>query len=171
MSQTAAEPDAPGFAIYRAADARPQDGIPIMRHEPLSDRTAQAAGRLMQAGVGDGHETRLLFCAGGFSLSYVWFKSFYPLPRHSHDVDCLYYVLGGSLRVGREELGRGDGFFVGAGVPYTYTPGSGGVEVLEFRAAGAFNIKVLAENPAFWDRAVATVNERRDDWQKEGRPK
>ena len=167
MSETETARNASAFAIYRAADARPEAGIAIMRHEPMSDAALQGAGRLMQAGVAHGHETRLLFCAGGLSLSYVWFKSFYPLPRHTHDVDCLYYVLSGSLRLGRDDLAKGDGFFVGAGVPYTYMPGAQGVEVLEFRAADSFNIRLLADNPAFWDRAVQTVDARRAAWKTE----
>ena len=30
-------------------------------------------------------------------VSYIWFKSGYVLPPHSHDGDCLYYILAGSL--------------------------------------------------------------------------
>ncbi len=162
-----AENDSTVFAIFRAAEARAEDGIPIMRHEPMTELMLEGAKRMMEAGVEHGHETRLLFSAAGLSLSYVWFKSFYPLPRHSHDTDCLYYVLSGSLRLGTQEIGKGDGFFVGAGVPYAYTPGENGVEVLEFRATTSFNIKLLANNPAFWDRATQTVIERRAAWADE----
>jgi hypothetical protein len=129
-----------------------------------------AGGRVTAAGIAAGHENRLLFSAAGLSLTYVWFKSGYPLPRHSHDVDCLYYIVGGALRLGSETLGKGDGFLIGAGVPYTYTPGPEGVEVLEFRASDAFDITVLANNPAFWDRALKTVTERHDAWTDEPRP-
>lgn len=169
MSDTLSGETHPAFAIYRGADARPEDGIPIMRHEPLTAAEADGASRLMQAGIAAGHETRLLFSAAGLSLSYVWFKSAYPLPRHSHDVDCLYHVIGGSLRLGTQVLGKGDGFFVGAGVPYTYTPGPEGVEVLEFRAASAFNIRLHADNPAFWERALRTVHDHGAAWQTEPR--
>lgn len=64
----------------------------------------------------------------------------------------------------------GDGFFVGHDVPYTYRPGPAGVEVLEFRATDAFNIKVMANNPAFWDAAVETVRNHRAAWSTEPRP-
>jgi mannose-6-phosphate isomerase-like protein (cupin superfamily) len=158
------------FAIFRKADARPEDGIPIMTRAPMSDAAADGGRRMMEAGIEAGHENRLLFAAGVFSLSYAWFKSFYPLPRHAHDTDCLYYIVAGSLRMGREELGAGDGFFVGAGTPYTYTPGPAGLEILEFRAHGAFDIKLLAGNPAFWDRAVKTVEDNRAAWATERRP-
>jgi hypothetical protein len=157
------------FEIFRAADAKPEDGIPIMRHEPMTPTMLEGAQRVMEAGLESGHENRLLFCAAGLSLTYVWFKSFYPLPRHSHDTDCLYYVLGGTLRLGTQDIGKGDGFFIGAGVPYAYTPGENGVEVLEFRAATNFNIKLLANNPAFWDRAAQTVLERQAGWARETR--
>jgi hypothetical protein len=160
----------PVFAIFRHADARPEDGVPIMRHAPMTDVAIAGGTRLMEAGIEHGHENRLLFAAGGISLTYVWFKSGYPLPRHAHDVDCLYYIVGGSLRLGTETLDKGDGFFIGGGVPYTYTPGPDGVEVLEFRTAGAFDINVLANNPAFWDRALRTVADHRDAWATEGRP-
>lgn len=71
---------------------------------------------------------------------------------------------------GQEELGAGDGFFVGQDVPYTYKAGKAGVEVLEFRAADVFNFKVLANNPAFWDKAVETVRSRQSQWAQEPRP-
>jgi hypothetical protein len=41
------------------------------------------------------------------SLCWAWFKSGYVLPRHSHNADCLYYVLGGSLRLGSVWLKAG----------------------------------------------------------------
>jgi hypothetical protein len=124
----------------------------------------------MEAGVDAGHQLKVLFSVPGFSLVYVWFKSGFPLPRHTHNVDCLYYIVGGSLKLGSEELSTGDGFFIGKDVPYTYTPGERGVEVLEFRASNRFNIDVLAGNPAFWARAVETVRERRGAWESERQP-
>ena len=72
--------------------------------------------------------------------------------------------------MGSEELGRGDGFFVGKDVPYTYTPGAAGVEVLEFRASNAFDIKLLANNPLFWEGAVKTVLAQRSAWTQEQPP-
>ena len=169
MAGDAAKSDKSAFQIFRGADATPED-IGIMRSGPVTPVMAEGGRRMMEAGVEQGHETRLLFAGAGFSLTYVWFKSGYPLPRHSHDVDCLYYILGGSLRLGTEELGTGDGFFVGGGVPYTYVPGPAGVEVLEFRAADAFDIKLLANNPAFWDKALQTVHANRATWERQERP-
>lgn len=159
-----AQQQSPKFAVFRAGGALPYEQAQIMTHGELTPVAAEGAFRLMSAGIEQGHDTRVLFAAPGFSLVYAWFKSGYPLPRHTHNVDCLYYIVGGSLRLGTEELGKGDGFFVGAGVPYTYTPGPVGVEVIEFRASNAFDIQLLANNAAFWDKAVATVNAERESW-------
>jgi hypothetical protein len=162
--------DRPRFAIFRAKDARSDAEMSLMKYEDVTSAVADGAQRATEAGANEGHELKSLFAVPGFSLTYVWFKSGFPLPRHSHNVDCLYYIVGGSLTIGKEELGVGDGFFVGPEVPYTYTPGVAGVEVLEFRAADAFNIKVLANNPAFWDRAVERVRSHRSAWAREKRP-
>src|SRR3546814_13639172 len=63
----------------------------------------------------------------GMSLTYVWFKSDYLLPRHSHDTDCLYYVMAGELLIGKQVLRKGDGMFIPAGAGYAYQAGAKGV--------------------------------------------
>ncbi|MGJ3627380.1 cupin domain-containing protein [Sphingomonas sp. MMS24-JH45] len=83
----------------------------------------------------------------GMSLTYAWFKSGFPLPLHSHNADCLYYIIAGTLKLEREELGAGDGFFVGKDAPDQYKPGPTGVEVLEFRTADTFDIASSAIPP------------------------
>jgi len=169
-SSTSQNEVAPRFAIFRARDARHEGEAPFMEYAPMTAVVAEGARRAVEAGADAGHELKLLFAMPGFSLTYVWFKSAFPLPRHAHNVDCLYYIIGGSLMIGHEELGVGDGFFAGKDVPYAYTPGAAGVEVLEFRAAAVFDIRILAENPAFWDRAIATIRSRRSQWEAEPRP-
>jgi hypothetical protein len=164
------ETDKPRFTIFRSKDAPGEADASLMAYESVTPVVAEGSQRATQAGALEGTELRPLFVAPGFSLVYVWFKSAFPLPRHSHNVDCLYYIIGGSLMLGHEELGAGDGFFIGKDVPYLYKPGAAGVELLEFRAADAFNIKVLANNPAFWDRAVETVRSQRGIWASEPRP-
>jgi len=159
----------PRFAIFRGKEARGASEI-AMEYAAFTPIVAAGAQKAQEAGAEAGAELKLLFAIPGFSLTYAWFKSDFPLPRHSHNVDCLYYIVGGSLRFGQEELGVGDGFFVGKDVPYTYTAGAAGVEVLEFRAADVFDIKVLANNPAFWDKAVETVRSRKTQWAQEPRP-
>ena len=160
---------APRFAIFRARDAANPTGEGSMASE-LTPVEIEGSKRAVEAGILEGSTLRVLFEAPGFSLTYAWFKSGYPLPRHSHDADCVYYIVGGSLKVGTEELGRGDGFFVGRDVPYTYVPGDEGVEVLEFRTTDSYGIKLFANNPAFWAKAVETLGDRKQAWAGEAAP-
>ena len=170
MAGSTVESERPRFAIFRAKDALRAAEMTCMTFEAVTPTVADGIQRAQAAGSDAGAELKLLFAIPGFSLAYVWFKSDFPLPRHSHNVDCLYYILAGSLLFGQEELLAGDGFFVGQDVPYTYKAGGAGVEVLEFRAADVFNIKVLANNPAFWETAVETVRGRQSQWADEPRP-
>ena len=89
--------------------------------------------------LGPGVATTLLFSQpgpNGMMLAHVWFGANFPLFRHSHPKfgDCLYYVIAGEILVGKRRLGSGSGFFVPNGMPYKYTAGPAGVELLEFRA-------------------------------------
>lgn len=158
------------FAIYRAAEAPAFSEIEVMDTEGVTPELAETFARLGEAGIDEGQTVKLLFAAPGFSLTYAWFKSGFPLPRHTHDADCLYYIVGGSLTLGAETLGKGDGFFVPKDAAYAYVPGPQGVEVLEFRTADHFNIRFLAGNPAFWAKALATVQTERPGWAKQHPP-
>lgn len=166
----ASEAEKPRFAVFRGRDARPDSEVGLMTYEEFTPVAADGLRRAQEVGFDEGHHLRVLFSAPGFSLIHLWFKSAFPLPRHVHNVDCLYFILGGSLRFGQEELEAGDGFFVGSDVPYHYTPGPAGVDLLEFRASSAFNIRVLANNPAFWDHAVETIRSHHSAWLSEQRP-
>lgn len=167
---TAHDAERPRFAIFRASDASHFEESGMMATVP--PREAEMAGSVaaVEAGVLDGTTVHLLFEMPGMSLAHAWFKSGFPLPRHSHNVDCLYFILGGSLRLGSEELGAGDGFFVGADVPYAYVPGPEGVEVLEFRVSNSFDIRLFANNPAFWAKAVESVKAKQGAWPNETPP-
>ena len=167
-----AQPDRPAgrFAIYRAAEARPFSEIDVMDYEGMSPQLEANLKALGEAGVNEGQTVKLLFAAPGFSLTYAWFKSGFPLPRHSHNADCLYYIVAGSLTLGTETLRAGDGFFVPAEAAYAYTPGAEGVEVLEFRQTDHFNIKFLAGSPAYWAKAMAAVCAERGAWATQPRP-
>jgi mannose-6-phosphate isomerase-like protein (cupin superfamily) len=112
-----------------------------------------------------GHRTKLLFCNegdDGFSLALIQFAPHFMLPRHTHNVDCLYYVLSGEALLGRRVVKAGSGFYVPAGHPYAYQAGAGGIELLEIRNATSFNMKVVEDNPARWQTMidVARANER-----------
>lgn len=162
---------APPFEVFRAREAGDFDHSGMMHGAPLAEAVEGHAQALIDGGMLEGSKLRVLYSRpGGFSLSHAWFKSGFPLPLHSHDSDCLYFILAGSLRLGSEELGPGDGFFVGGDVPYTYVPGPGGVEVLEFRATDSFDIKVLAKNPAWWIKALARLPQDRADWESQTVP-
>lgn len=117
-----------------------------------------------------GYCHRALFVGEGLSLLHLWFKSDFLLPRHSHDTDCLYFVVAGELRIGAEQLASGDGFFVGANVPYTYSAGERGVEVLEFRAAESFYLDLMTNNPAFWAKLKVAMAAKQASWPTEERP-
>ena len=69
-----------------------------------------------------------------------------------------------------EELGPGDGFFVGEDVPYTYTTGPEGVEVLEFRDTNDFNIRFMTKTAKAWTRIAEQVRERQEAWADEVPP-
>ena len=158
------------FAIYRMADAPPYAELDVMVTEHLTPIISDGLQRAGMAGADNGTIVKLLFAMPGMSLTYAWFKSGFPLPRHSHDADCLYYIIAGNLRLGTETLGAGDGFFVGSEVPYAYTPGEQGVELLEFRTAEQFNIRWLAHNKGFWDKTVGAIAAQQSQWQGERPP-
>jgi hypothetical protein len=168
MSATESQPGK--FAIYRGAQAPAFSEIDVMDYEGMTPELEKTFAQLGEEGIEEGQTVKLLFSAPGFSLTYAWFRSGFPLPRHSHDADCLYYIIAGSLTLGTETLGAGDGFFVPKDGAYTYVPGPEGVEVLEFRHAQHFNIKFLAANPAFWEKAVETVRSERPGWGVQERP-
>lgn len=158
----------PRFQIFRGADAPLLEMAEITG---LSEVSAEGIRKVRDAGGNDaGQDIRVLLDIPGFSLTYAWFKSGYPLPRHSHKADCAYYIVGGSLQLGAEVLGKGDGFFVPAEAPYTYTVGPEGVEVLEVRHHGCHDIHIMASNAAFWAKAAESAAVNRDRWANERRP-
>jgi hypothetical protein len=158
------------FTIYRRADARNYAEHDVMPLDGVTPTMAEGLAHFQGAGAGDGQVVKLLYAAPGFSLTYVWFKSGYPLPVHSHSSDCLYNIISGSLQIGRETLSAGDGFFVGANVAYTYVPGPQGVEVLEFRNTDKFNIRFQSDVKDVWEKAAITLAAHRAAWSREQPP-
>jgi hypothetical protein len=159
------------FTIFRARDAIDYAEAGCMEAQPVSADEQAWSAKLIDAGLLEGSSVKLLFSRPGLSLSYAWFKSGFPLPRHSHDAECTYFIIAGSLRIGTEQLGPGDGFFVGKNVPYTYTPGPEGVEVLEIRTADRFDIKLLAgQNPASWEKALSGLLAAKETWPEQTPP-
>lgn len=170
MSDGKTDRQAPPFEIYRARDAVDYAEDGPMWVEPMSDVEIAGSQALTDAGFLEGAQVKLLYERPGMSLTHCWFKSGYPLPRHSHSADCLYFITAGSLKIGTEELGPGDGFFLGGDVPYAYVPGEKGVEVLEFRTSNHYDFKMLANNPAYWQTALANLLTARESWPGETPP-
>lgn len=157
------------FQIFKREDQYVFGEEGVMTTDPTP---VQKAGleAMLDAGVIDGSVYTMVANLPGFTLMHAWFKKDYPLPLHSHDADCLYYIIAGSLRLGTEELGPRDSFFIPADVPYTYRPGPDGVEVLEIRQATHFNFVNLAKGAAFWDKAAEIAARSREEWKTAARP-
>jgi quercetin dioxygenase-like cupin family protein len=155
--------------IFRGKDAPSLEEHGSMEYK-LSDENAAGLSKLVELGLAEGSELRVLYCAGGFSLTSVWFKPNYMLPIHSHDSDCLYYVVAGQLQMGNETIKAGDGFFLPANTWYSYVAGPEGLELLEFRQAEKFDFKVRNGIPKLWERMAETVAKNHERWKTAARP-
>ena len=105
--------------IFRHEDATHLDDA-TMHYAPMDEETLAGMQKVAAVGAQEGlaEKTLVLFKEprpDGMSIMYAWFKSNYVLPRHNHDADCAYYILAGSLKMGSQTLGKGDGMFVPAG--------------------------------------------------------
>lgn len=165
------EQDTGKFQIFRARDGKELMEAKCMTVEPFTPTAREGMDKAMAAGLGEGDDVRVLVDIPGFSITNVWFKHGYPLPLHSHSADCLYYIVAGSIKLGTEELGPRDSFFIPSDVPYTYKPGPDGVELLEIRTKNAFDFINYSKGAAFWNKAVESIEQNRESWKSEGRPK
>jgi quercetin dioxygenase-like cupin family protein len=157
--------------IYRAVNA-PEVDNEIMPQVGLNETDRDGIAKAVEAGVGEGAFVRLVFAdpALGISLTYAWLKQGYPLPRHSHNADCAYYVISGEAHFGTEVLKAGDGFFVPAGTLYQYSAGPAGVEVMEFRTAESFHIAFSGNKDSFWSRMARISAGNLDAWRNGPQP-
>jgi quercetin dioxygenase-like cupin family protein len=159
---------------------RAQDATPVQDHMPIAgiDAGVLAGLQLLNAAnptddPNHGAKTVVLFKEpgdSGMSLTYVWFKSGYLLPRHSHDTDCLYFVMAGELQLGKQVLRKGDGMFIPANAGYTYQAGPQGVEVLEFRSATRFHFLFKNNTPAHWQDIADVLRRNGERWHDEPPP-
>jgi hypothetical protein len=127
-----------------------------------------ATDQFMEWAMSGGHVVKVLYRQDGddgMSLVWSWFGPGYSLPRHSHDADCLYFVVSGEARLGNRTVPAGGGFFVPADAPYAYTAGDEGIQILEFRGVSSFDMKIT-ESIGRWDRIVETVREHGDAWKE-----
>jgi len=160
--------------IFYGRDGR-ELGPEMMPREGIDEAALAGLAKLAEVNYqeGVGERNRVLFSEPGeqgMSLLHIWFKSGYVLPFHSHNVDCLYYILGGELRMGSHTLCRGDGFFLPADHGYGYEAGPEGVDLLEFRNATRFNFLFRPNNEARWDRMARTFQDRAAIWETEAVP-
>lgn len=121
---------------------------------------------LVESELEKGAFVRVLFSdeAAGMSLTYAWFKKGYPLPRHSHSADCLYYIISGEMRYGTECMRAGDVMHVPAGSLYTFeTIGENGAEFIEFRTQARYDI-VFKNSEKAWARNLDDLNAHKSDW-------
>ena len=138
-------------------------GRPVM--DPMPDRAV-----LKDVGTSAGYVNEVLFWDvdnGGMNLVRLWYAAHYALPRHSHDVDCLYYVVKGAAHLGNQVVEAGEGFYVPAGAPYSYKAGPEGVEVLEFRGSSPFEIKV-SESEGRWTQLAENARTHKEEWEAAG---
>ena len=174
MSDTATEAEtrsaAGGYEIFRTATSPSLDETAHMEVTGMNPEFQAGITKALEAGFAEGNIVKTLFSRPGFSLTYAWFKSGFPLPLHTHNADCLYYIVAGSLQLGTETLGPGDGFFLGKDKAYRYTPGPQGVEVLEFRTQEDFDINFIAKSLPAWEKIAAAVTARKPDWANETAP-
>lgn len=160
--------------IFRFSDGErmKEDNMPFLG---LDEKALAGVAKLMQATPPDveGETTTVLFRERGeegLSLAYAWFKSGYVLPRHSHDADCIYYIIAGSLVMGTQTLGKGDGMFIPRDATYAYEVGPEGLEVLEFRNASRFHIHFKDNDDAYWDKQAKARADNAPAWADEVPP-
>jgi len=162
------------MVITRAVDAKPHHAHPqrgsdaegFVQHPAIVRGLANLRGMPNSGGAA----AMTLFSMPTLDVSWAHFKSGYPLPLHSHDVDCYYLVIAGSMALGSEVLGKGDGVLIPAGVPYTVNPGETGVEFIEMRTSPDYDTHYRARTDSYWDKMVETHRNRSAIWAEEKAP-
>ena len=162
------------FKIYRAAEAQQmlaRDRSVLQHNDVPHPETVAGVKRFAAAaGVANGATAKVIFSSPSLHISYAWFKSGFPLPVHSHDVNCFYLIVAGSMRFGAAQVGKGDGVFVPAGMPYTATPGAEGVEFIEVRTSDDYGTRYRGQTLEYWDRIVSAIEARQESWATERPP-
>jgi hypothetical protein len=130
-------------------------------HSP--EDVKQALDAMVRVGFTGGAGTRLFEQDGGRGMSvfHIWWGPDVQLWRHSHPGmgDCLYLIIAGEARMGNHVLRPGDGFWVTDDMPYRYTAGPNGVELLEIRPGGGSGQLVnLVQEPSI--AAIEAITER-----------
>jgi mannose-6-phosphate isomerase-like protein (cupin superfamily) len=157
--------------IYRAADAVDTGTTGFRGEGWASPETSEHLGELYAAGHLAGIQSNLLFRQtpeeGGFSAIWLWAKPNYPLARHSHRTDCMYFIIRGTAVMGNVTLRPGDSFYAPAGAPYGYTAGPEGVELLEVRhGVEAVGTDMSEMTPATADRFRQIIDANHESWEQ-----
>lgn len=142
----------------------------FMPDQIMSDSTKIGMVKLIENGFRKGFTSYTLINIPGFSITYAWFKSGFQLPVHSHNADCLYYIVAGQAILGNKTFNAGDGFFVPKETYYSYKAGSEGIEIIEFRHANQINMVYRDSKPEYWKRLAAIFAERSQYWDEEQPP-
>ena len=155
------------LALFRGANGTDINDTALMHAPTMNPGVADGVPDGFAA-LAKGSEVRVLFGKpgdqGSMSLVEAWYKPDFPLPQHSHDVDCLYYVTRGSLLMGARVLSSGDGIFTPAGVAYQFVAGPEGVVVLEFRTSRSFGMSITENDPSRWIELIDRAREKSDSW-------
>jgi quercetin dioxygenase-like cupin family protein len=155
------------FVISRRDDA-PKLGDYDVTTTLVGDEADVAWFRqLVDAGYNDGLDARLLYRQRGdhpMSAVHLRAKPGRPFVRHSHSANCVYVVISGEIRLGRQVLRSGDLFYVPAGHPYQYVAGEEGAEVLEFRTDHARETYLARNTDENWAALVTRCTERHPRW-------
>ena len=147
------------------------DYSPLLADNDEADVRTKLDG--MIRAINPGVSETLLFSQKGpqgMSLVHVWFGANMPLFRHSHPRfgDCLYYIITGEVRLGSQVLGAGDGVFIPNEMPYKYTAGPEGVQLLEFRAGDGIKGApgMLLNEPSLdsMQQIIDVSNAQHDTW-------
>jgi hypothetical protein len=152
------------FQIFDGAPAANMDDV--MAPPTMPDGVEAAFDENDLALLPAAFATDAIFCdpaPTGFSLVNIRLAPDSILPAHTHNVDCLYYVLSGWILLGRRRLDAGAGFFIPAERPYGYRAGSDGAAVLEFRHSTAFNMVITENSPARWQEMI-DVAKKHNAW-------
>jgi quercetin dioxygenase-like cupin family protein len=168
-TEGAAIPGRRGIVLYRGEGAPglfESGTMSVPAFDPEDQKSLAALGPRSTNIVLGGHDAVLFRGqdADGYSLVKAWFAPHYVLPRHSHDADCLYYILEGSVVMGAQILSAGDGFFVPAGAPYAYEAGSDGVTVLEFRTRTSFDMTIPGGQVERLTKMGVVADEHAEQW-------
>lgn len=174
IPNAASKGDTRGLQIFKYRECRDYGrGGPDPQSTGGNDSVVEdGVSLLVKSGFAEGYSGKVLFDAPGFCMVQLWFRGGFPLPLHKHNTDCLYYVISGSIQIGTQKLGAGDGFFVPADVPYGGITGDDGFEYLEIRQTLHKNVttRFLSTNPEYWQKLAGIVSQKRDGWRSESPP-